>query len=238
RAQAAASTARHPPRVRACRARLWPVPPRIRPPGSSGSVAHQRQPARRAPGAARAPHHRSPRPAASDPGPPRGSAEWARLMESLPDGPIKQTLEVPPKLALLPIRDLVVFPYMVVPLMVSREMSVAAIDEALATKDRLVLLCAQRDESEDEPPADAIHTFGTVGMIMRMRKLSDGRIKVLVQGLMRARITGFVQKSPCFTVSVERVEEPAPPPGAEAEALMRAVRDDLTKFSQGGKLQS
>ncbi|HEY1584404.1 MAG TPA: LON peptidase substrate-binding domain-containing protein, partial [Polyangia bacterium] len=160
-------------------------------------------------------------------------------MEFLPDGTIKQTLEIPPTLALLPIRDLVVFPYMVVPLMVSREMSVAAVDEALATKDRLVLLCAQTDESEDEPSADGIHRFGTVGMIMRMRKLSDGRIKVLVQGLMRARIKEFVQKAPCYTVTVERVDEPQLPPGAaEAEALMRAVRDDLTKFSQAGKLQS
>ena len=160
-------------------------------------------------------------------------------MEFLPDGTIKQTLEIPPTLALLPIRDLVVFPYMVVPLMVSREMSVAAVDEALATKDRLVLLCAQTDESEDEPSKDGIHRFGTVGMIMRMRKLSDGRIKVLVQGLMRARIREFAQESPCYTVSVERVDEPQLPAGApEAEALMRAVRDDLTKFSQAGKLQS
>jgi ATP-dependent Lon protease len=159
-------------------------------------------------------------------------------MEFLPDGTIKQTIEIPPTLALLPIRDLVVFPYMVVPLMVSREMSVAAVDEALATKDRLVLLCTQRDETADEPSADEIHLFGTVGMIMRMRKLSDGRIKVLVQGLMRARVVSFAQKSPCFTVAVERVEEPAPPSGAEAEALMRAVRDDLQKFSQAGKLQS
>jgi ATP-dependent Lon protease len=160
-------------------------------------------------------------------------------MEFLPDGTIKQTLEIPPTLALLPIRDLVVFPYMVVPLMVSREMSVAAIDEALATKDRLVLLCAQKDESEDEPSADHIHRFGTVGMIMRMRKLSDGRIKVLVQGLMRARIVSFAQSSPCYTVTVERVEEPQLPAGApEAEALMRSVRDDLTKYSQAGKLQS
>ena len=174
-------------------------------------------------------------------------------MEFLPDGTIKQTLEIPPTLALLPIRDLVVFPYMVVPLMVSREMSVAAVDEALATKDRLVLLCAQTDESEDEPAAEGIHRFGTVGMIMRMRKLSDGRIKVLVQGLMRARIKTFEQKSPCYTVSVERVDEPVSPPQgtyeqsqssggrtppAEAEALMRAVRDDLTMFSQAGKLQS
>ena len=90
----------------------------------------------------RAAHRRS----AGSPTPDRGAArQWSRrrrgrLMEFLPDGTIKQTLEIPPTLALLPIRDLVVFPYMVVPLMVSREMSVAAIDEALATKDRLVLL--------------------------------------------------------------------------------------------------
>src|SRR6185312_13213066 len=65
------------------------------------------------------------------------------------------------------------------------------------------------------------------------------RIKVLVQGLMRARIREFAQASPCYTVSVERVDEPQLPAGApEAEALMRAVRDDLTKFSQAGKLQS
>jgi ATP-dependent Lon protease len=117
-------------------------------------------------------------------------------------------------------------------------MSVAAVDEALATKDRLVLLCAQTDESEDEPAADGIHRFGTVGMIMRMRKLSDGRIKVLVQGLMRARLTGFVQKAPCFTVNVERVEEAVPAPSPEIEALMRSIKDDLGKFSQAGKLQS
>src|SRR6476469_9283975 len=108
-------------------------------------------------------------------------------MEFLPDGTIKQTLEIPPTLPLLPLRDLVVFPYMVVPLMVSRDLSVAAVDEALATKDRLVVLSAQHDGQEDEPAPDAIHTFATVGMIMRMRKLSDGRIRVLVQGLVRAR---------------------------------------------------
>src|SRR6516164_6571449 len=112
--------------------------------------------------------------------------------EYLPDGSIKRTLDVPSELALLPIRDLVVFPYMVVPLMVSRELSVSAIDEALATPDRLVLLAAQKDEREDEPHFDGIHRVGTIGMIMRMRKLSDGRIKILVQGLMRAQVRDLV----------------------------------------------
>jgi ATP-dependent Lon protease len=159
-------------------------------------------------------------------------------MEFLPDGSIKQALEIPPELALLPIRDLVVFPYMVVPLMVSREMSVAAVETALATKDRLVMLAAQLDERDDEPAADRIHRFGTIGMIMRMRKLSDGRVKVLVQGLLRARIHSFTDGQPSYGVHVERVDEAPPPAGAEVEAVLRSVKDDLQKFSQGGKLQS
>jgi ATP-dependent Lon protease len=160
------------------------------------------------------------------------------------DGSIKRTLEVPSELALLPVRDLVVFPYMVVPLMVSREISVTAITEALATPDRLVLLATQKNETEDDPAEDGIHTVGTVGMIMRMRKLSDGRIKILVQGLMRARIAGFVRREPCFSVAVERLNdvEPAQPPerGAEAEveALLRSVKDDLQKYADGGKALS
>ncbi|HEY7956767.1 MAG: endopeptidase La [Polyangia bacterium] len=162
--------------------------------------------------------------------------------EYLADGSIKRTLDVPAELALLPIRDLVVFPYMVVPLMVSREVSVQAITAALDTPDRLVLLAAQRDEREEEPEPGAIHTIGTIGMIMRMRKLSDGRIKILVQGLMRARIDGFVRSAPWFQVKVERIEDQPDPPvrGAEAEteALLRAVKDDLQKYADGGKALS
>jgi ATP-dependent Lon protease len=164
--------------------------------------------------------------------------------EVLADGSLRRTLEVPDTLALLPIRDLVVFPYMVVPLMVSRELSVEAIHAALATPDRLVLLCAQHDEREDEPPADRLYPIGTIGMIMRMRKLSDGRIKVLVQGLMRARVTGVVKARPCFEVRVERLNDaPAESPPvrgqeAEVEALLRSVKDDLQKYAEGGKALS
>src|SRR5581483_10393941 len=107
------------------------------------------------------------------------------VSEYLPDGSIKRTLDVPDILAVLPVRDLVVFPYMMVPLMCSRELSTAAIEQALETADRLVLLCAQRDEADETPSADGLHPVGTIGMIVRMRKLSDGRVKVLVQGLMR-----------------------------------------------------
>jgi ATP-dependent Lon protease len=158
--------------------------------------------------------------------------------EAMPDGSFRHRLEIPGTLALLPIRDLVVFPYMVVPLMVSRDLSVAAVEEALTGRDRLVVLAAQRNEGEDDPTPDTIFAFGTVGMIMRMRKLSDGRMKVLVQGLVRARIRGFERREPYFSVAVERVEEAARPLGgvdAEAEALIRSTKDDLDRYAQGGK---
>jgi ATP-dependent Lon protease len=163
--------------------------------------------------------------------------------EYLADGSIKRTLDVPEELALLPIRDLVVFPYMVVPLMVSRELSVSAIDEALATPDRLVLLAAQKDEREDEPHFDGIHRVGTIGMIMRMRKLSDGRIKILVQGLMRAQVRDLVSERPCFVVRAERLSDAEPAAQdrageAELEALLRSVKDDLQKYADGGKALS
>src|SRR5262249_38621768 len=96
----------------------------------------------------------------------------------------KVHFEIPEAMPLLPIRDLVVFPYMIVPLLVSRDISVEAVNMALSSsKERLVFLAAQHDIGEEDPSPEAIYTTGTVGMIMRMRKLSDGRIKILVQGL-------------------------------------------------------
>ncbi len=159
--------------------------------------------------------------------------------EYLPDGSIKRTLEVPDALALLPVRDLVVFPYMMVPLLVSRELSAAAIDEALETPDRLVLVAAQRDEADENPTLAALYDVGTIGMIVRMRKMSNGRIKVLVQGLMRARIGALEQTEPCMRAKIERLEDaPEPPHGYEAEALLRAVKDDLQKYGEAGKALS
>ncbi|HZS41139.1 MAG TPA: endopeptidase La [Polyangia bacterium] len=161
------------------------------------------------------------------------------VSEYLPDGSIKRTLDVPDILAVLPVRDLVVFPYMMVPLMCSRELSTAAIEQALETADRLVLLCAQRDEADETPSADGLHPVGTIGMIVRMRKLSDGRVKVLVQGLMRARVTGIEAEAPCFRASIARLDDAGEPTGGyESEALIRAVKDDLQKYGESGKALS
>jgi ATP-dependent Lon protease len=161
------------------------------------------------------------------------------VSEYLPDGSIKRTLDLPDVLAVLPVRDLVVFPYMMVPLMCSRELSVQAIEQALETPDRLVLLCAQRDEADETPGEEGLHPVGSIGMIVRMRKLSDGRVKVLVQGLMRARITRVERTAPCLRARVERIQDHVEPTGGyEAEALMRAVKDDLQKYGESGKALS
>jgi len=144
-------------------------------------------------------------------------------------------LTIPEVLPLLPVRDIVVFPYMILPLFVGRDKSVAAVDAALS-RDRLIFLASQKDVSKEDPEPDDIYSVGTVAMIMRMLKLADGRVKVLVQGMAKARLTGFPSVDPYFAARVERLEESAPPePTLEIEALMRMVRDQLAQLMQLGK---
>ena len=144
-------------------------------------------------------------------------------------------LTIPEVLPLLPVRDIVVFPYMILPLFVGRDKSVAAVDAALS-RDRLIFLASQKDVSKEDPETDDIYPVGTVAMIMRMLKLADGRVKVLVQGMAKARLTGFLSVDPYFAARVERLED-SPPPEAtlEIEALMRMVRDQLAQLMQLGK---
>src|SRR5690606_13300612 len=107
----------------------------------------------------------------------------------------------------LPVRDIVVFPYMIIPLFVGRDSSIRSVEEALSRSDRLILLASQKDISDEHPSADGIHRTGTVAMIMRMRKLPDGRIKILTQGLCKARIEEFQQKDPFYEVKVSRTPD-------------------------------
>jgi ATP-dependent Lon protease len=144
-------------------------------------------------------------------------------------------LQLPEELPLLPVRDVVIFPYMILPLFVGREKSIAAVDAALA-RDRLIFLAAQKELGEEEPTPEDIFTVGTVAMIMRMLKLPDGRVKILVQGLAKGRLQSFVAEDPFFAVHVERiVEVRAPELPLETEALMRTVRDQLTQLVSMGK---
>jgi ATP-dependent Lon protease len=142
--------------------------------------------------------------------------------------------EIPDELPMLPIRDLVVFPYMIVPLMVSREVSIGAIDEALA-RDRMVFLVTQRDMSEEFPSPEGLYRVGAVGMIMRMRKTPDGKIKILVQALAKAQISEFLRVRPIYYVKVQRIVEPPVSSQLEAEALMRNVKENLERYNNVGK---
>lgn len=146
-----------------------------------------------------------------------------------------EDLKIPEVLPLLPIRDVVVYPFMIIPLFVGREMSIKAVDSALAG-DRMILLATQHDVGDEDPPADKIYEVGTIAMIMRMLKLPDGRVKILVQGLSKARITEFVSDSPFYTVRTERQYDLAVQDiTLETEALIRTVREQLAKIIELGK---
>ncbi|OGP70873.1 MAG: endopeptidase La [Deltaproteobacteria bacterium RBG_13_60_28] len=141
-----------------------------------------------------------------------------------------QEIDIPPILPLLAVRDVVVFPNMVLPLFVGRETSVLAIEAALA-QDRLLFLATQKDQAIEEPDPEDIYAMGTVSLILRMLKLPDGRLKILVQGKAKARILDYVRERPFFQVALEVVPEtPAGAISPEAEALMRNAREMSEKI--------
>jgi ATP-dependent Lon protease len=106
----------------------------------------------------------------------------------------------------LPLRDIVVFPYMIVPLFVGREKSINALDEVMRT-DRQILLAAQKNAGDDEPEPSAIYTMGTLATVLQLLKLPDGTVKVLVEGTTRAKIKKFTTNELYFEAEAERVEE-------------------------------
>jgi len=109
--------------------------------------------------------------------------------------------EIPTVLPLLPVRDIVIFPYMTLPLFVGREGSIAAVEEALA-RDRHIFLATQKDPSVEEPKVEDLYRTGTVAMIMRMLKLPDGRLKILIQGVVKGRILEFMESRPAVRVRI------------------------------------
>jgi ATP-dependent Lon protease len=144
--------------------------------------------------------------------------------------------KVPDVLPVLPLRDIVIFPFMIVPLYVSRDRSIRAVDQALA-ENRMILLAAQKKQDEDDPGPEDIYPVGTAALIMRMLKLPDGRIRVLVQGLSRARIVSFDDGLGHLQAHVETVSEAETPPSGslEVEAMMRNVKAALEKSQNLGK---
>ena len=139
-------------------------------------------------------------------------------------------LTLPPVLPLIPVRDVVVFTNMILPLLVSRESSIAAVEKAVA-QDRLVFLTAQRDSLTEDPKPDDLFPVGTVAIILRTLKLMDGSIKILVQGVSRARILEYLEPSPFSRVRIETLSDQVPQNNqVETEALMRNVREQSEKI--------
>ena len=144
-------------------------------------------------------------------------------------------LQIPEELPLLPLRDIVIYPFMIVPLFVSREKSIRAVDEALG-EHRMILLTCQKDLDKEEPQQDDLYKVGTVAVIMRMLKLPDGRIRILVQGVSRARLESVNTEGECLHAKLQVLtEEAAPERSLEVEALMRNVRGSMEKAANLGK---
>jgi ATP-dependent Lon protease len=141
------------------------------------------------------------------------------------DAPRIQTFPV------LPLRDIVVFPHMIVPLFVGREKSVRALEDVMK-EDKQILLVAQKSAAQDNPQPEDIHKVGTVASVLQLLKLPDGTVKVLVEGGYRARITGFTENQDFFQATAEQISEQDADP-REIEALARSV---ITQFEQYVKL--
>jgi len=144
--------------------------------------------------------------------------------------------ETPEILPLLPVRDMVMYPSVILPLFVGRDMSINAVEKSLS-KDRLILVTAQKDLTDEDPLPGRIYSVGVVSQIMRMLRLPDGRVKVLIQGLKKATIVEYVQEKPPFLVRIQPVEEPILTEiTLEIEALMRYVKEEMEKVVSMGRM--
>ena len=121
----------------------------------------------------------------------------------------------------LPLRDIVVFPHMIVPLFVGREKSIAALEEVM-TSDKQILLATQKDAADDDPTPKAIYEVGTLASVLQLLKLPDGTVKVLVEGRERAGVIRYLDRKDYFEAEVAVMTE-SPSEEIELEALSRSV---------------
>ncbi len=158
-------------------------------------------------------------------------SETSEMQDQKPE----ETVAIPDVLPAMALKDTVLYPFVMVPLAVARPRSVAAVDQALA-ENRLLLLVTQREASEEEPTPEGLYNVGTVAVIVRMIKLPDLRIRVLVQGLARARIDYWVQEEPFLRAKITRLPEPTPSPDdLEQQAFVRNLRAGLERATELGK---
>ena len=146
-----------------------------------------------------------------------------------------QKLNIPKEMPVLMLRDIVVFPYMVVPLFVGREKSKEAIDHALSSH-RMILLLTQKDMEIEDPKREDAFEIGTVALVMRMLKLPDGRVRILAQGIVRAKLQTLDEEKEYFSARIKVLHEPEDiEKSIQSEALVRNVREGLDKASALGK---
>src|ERR671932_1768286 len=164
---------------------------------------------------------------------PQQISNIAESIEAVEGG--EQQVQIPETLPVLPLRDIVIYPFMIVPLFVSREKSIRAVDVALG-ESRMIFLVSQRDLDKEEPAGEDLYTTGTVAVIMRMLKLPDGRIRILVQGLSRARVEEVTDTGEYLKAKLTALPEaPAPERSLEVEALVRNVRASMERATNLGK---
>lgn len=149
------------------------------------------------------------------------------------------TKEVPNNLPLLPVRDMVVFPYMALPLYIGRESSVLAVEKSFSTH-RYIFLSTQVEKSDENPKSDSIYRTGTIAKIVRpIRRLSDGRVKILAQGICKAKVKSFSNEDPFFEVEVVQIEElPCLNVSDQSNKLMKECKTLVEEALAHGKILS
>ena len=148
---------------------------------------------------------------------------------------IEPMIQIPSELPALPLRDIVIYPFMIVPLFVSRDKSIKAVEEALK-ENRMIVLVSQKDVNKEDPEQEDLYEVGTVAIIMRMLKLPDGRIRILIQGLSRTRVDSVTARGDYVKAKITPVSEPlAPENSLEVEALVRNVRGSMERAASLGK---
>jgi len=144
-----------------------------------------------------------------------------------------EDLDIPEELPLIPLRDLIIFPNLVVPLFVGRERSITALEEAMKTSHKVVLV-TQKDPETQDPLVEDLYEIGCVATVMQELKLPDGTAKALVEGLVRIRVVEFTEAEPYFKVRVEVLPEETGAP-LEVQALMRSLVADFERCARLGK---
>lgn len=147
----------------------------------------------------------------------------------------EEKLKIPEVLPLLPLKDVVIFPGAMLPLFIGRQKSMRAVDEALAS-NRLILLVAQKSADIEDPTPENLFSYGTVSIILRMVKLSDAQVRILIQGISRAKIEAIIKTEPSFQAKITLLQEQEVSlDSIEVQALIRTVHDNLEKLIALGK---